>query len=179
MNHPMNHPSREQLVGFVYEELAPAEQAEVARHVDACGECRERIDSWREARGALTTWKLPERRSGAHRPSFPIYSGVKWAAAALVFITTGFAIARLTAPPVPNLEQVRADVQQQVSAQLAQHAAEQSAAQRAFLRQVDNRIGQLEQQRLADYRGLRNDVETVALQTQEAFVRLTGATTEN
>jgi anti-sigma factor RsiW len=174
----MEHPGREELIGFVYGELAAGEQAEVARHVEACGECREQIDSWREVRGALATWKLPERRVVARRTSFPIYNGLKWAAAAIVFITTGFAIARLTAPE-PNLEALRADVQQQVSAQLAQHAAEQSAAQRAFLRQVDSRIGQLEQQRLADYRGLRNDVETVALQTQEAFVRLTGATTEN
>ena len=175
----MNHPSREELVGFVYEELAPAEQAEIARHVGACGACREQVASWRNVREALATWKLDERRRPATRRTLALPSVARWAAAAIVLLASGFGLARLTTPPAPDVERLRAELQLNMSAELARHAEEQLAAQRAFLRDVDGRINQIEQERLAAYSGLREDLETVAMQSQQAFVRLVGTEPAN
>src|SRR5688572_6393846 len=165
----MSHPSREELVGFVYQELSPEQHAGVARHVSGCGECREQVASWRDVREALATWKLDERRRPTTRQAPALSSVARWAAAAIVLLASGFALARLTAPPAPNVDRLRVELQQDMSAELARHAEEQLAAQRAFLRDVDGRINHLEQERLAAYSTLREDVETVALQTQQAL----------
>ena len=175
----MSHPSREELVGFVYEDLAPAEHAEIERHVGACGACREQVASWRNVREALATWKLDERRRPARQETIAFPVAARWAAAAALFIASGFALARLTAPPAPDVERLRAELEQNLSVQLARHADEQRATQRAFLSDIDGRFQQVEQERLAAYMGLRQDVETVALHAQEAVVRLTGGTASN
>lgn len=169
----MYHPSAEDLSDFLYGELPPARQAEVAAHVEACPACRERAGAWRDVRAALATWTLPER---AAKPQSTVFRRLRWAAAASVLIASGFALARLTAPqPVAAVradpavvEALRAELKQDLSVQLA-------ALHREYRDGVDRRIRQIEAERLAQYSGLRQDVETVALRTQEEFLRLTNA----
>src|SRR5688500_19863257 len=62
----MTHPKHEELAEFLYEDgLSPNRHAEVARHVDACDECRAVVDGWRGVRTNLAAWQLP---TGARMP---------------------------------------------------------------------------------------------------------------
>jgi hypothetical protein len=187
MSHSNEHPSREILTDFLYDELSPTGRAEVAGHVQACGECRELLSSWRDVRGTLQRWTIADRPETAQpaRSHKPVWTITKWAVAASVFITCGFALARMTAAPpsAPTLsasamQEIRDQVKQDLSAELSRYTSAHLASQREFRRGVDRRIEKLETDRLADYSGLRKDVETVALRTQEEFVRLasTGST---
>ena len=46
----MSHPNHEELTEFLYDELNPSRQAEVAAHVESCDACRATIESWRSVR---------------------------------------------------------------------------------------------------------------------------------
>lgn len=169
----MKHPSEEELADLLYDELEPARRAEIAAHVSACASCRERVESWRDVRTALRTWVLPPPRRARERPR--TVSALRWAMAASVLIAVGFGLARLTAPrPIMAaadpavVEALRAELKQDLSVQLA-------ALHREYRVGVDRRIREIESERLAEYEGLRQDVETVALRTQEEFLRLAGA----
>jgi anti-sigma factor RsiW len=50
---------RTRLLAWHYEELPAAEQAEVARHVDGCGSCREQSLAWQELGRKLDTLRVP------------------------------------------------------------------------------------------------------------------------
>jgi hypothetical protein len=166
----MNHPRDPQLMEFLYGEIDPAQRAEVLAHVSSCDECRRRVESWREVRGALQSWKLADVARPSARPRMMI--GLRWALAASVLIAVGFGLARLTAPqqvasaPDPALvESLRAELKQDLSVQLA-------ALHREYRTGMEKRIREIELARQADFEGLRQDVETVALRTQEEFARL-------
>ena len=166
----MSHPNDQQLMEFLYDEIDPAQRGEVLAHFSSCDECRRRVQSWREVRGALQSWTLAEVARPNARPRMVI--GLRWALAASVLIAVGFGLALLTTPrqvasaPDPALlESLRAELKQDLSVQVA-------ALHREYRAAMDRRIGEIEAVRLADFEGLRQDVETVALRTQEEFARL-------
>ena len=175
----MNHPSHEELVDFLDGELAVSRQAEVARHIEGCGECSAIVASWRDVQIELPSWKLGER------PAVPFSNrraGVRQTlgqvAAAAVLLAVGFGLARMTAPS-PDLAQMRADLASQLGselrnelhADLLHYAAAQSAEQQAIVQAVQD----LDTRWLADFGGLRRDIETVAVRTQEEFARLSSS----
>lgn len=167
----MSHPNDQQLMEFLYDEINPASRAEVLAHVSSCDECRRRVESWRQVRGALQSWRLADVARPSARSRMVI--GLRWALAASVLIAVGFGLARLTAPrPVSAVadpkvvEALRAELKQDLSVQVA-------ALHREYRAAMDRRIGEIEAVRLAEFEGLRQDVETVALRTQEEFARLT------
>ena len=173
----MNHPGAEELSDFLYRELPPTRQAAVGAHVEACPACKEHVRAWREVRGALQTWAVPDVRRAKTRSPL-LATGLRWAVAASVLIGSGFGLAKLTAPsPQPSvaafdaavLEQLRTELKRDLSVQL-------TALHREYREGVDRQIRQIEAERLADYSGLRQDVEIVALRTQEELVRLSSAT---
>src|SRR4051794_10926097 len=97
----MNHPTREELTDYLYQDLPALRHDEVRTHLNACDECRGIVASWQEVRGALRAWTIangPQVAEPARR-STAAWSVAKWAVAASVFITCGFALARLTAAP--------------------------------------------------------------------------------
>jgi len=170
----MNHPTDTELSDFIYDDLEPSRRTEVVGHLQACSECRARVAGWREARAALQTWSVPDvRPRRAAQPSL-IASAARWAVAACIFVASGFALARLTTPRTADvahvdpvaIETLRAELKRDLSVQLAALHSEYRAG-------VDRQIRQIEAERVAEYAGLRKDVETVALRTQEEFVRLT------
>ena len=173
----MNHPSHEELVDFLDGELAVSRQAEVARHVEGCGECSAIVASWRDVQIELPSWKLGER------PAVPISNRrghvrqyLRQVAAAAVLLAVGFGLARVTAP---DLAQVRTDLAQQLGSELRNefqsdllhYAAAQSVEQQAIVQAVQD----LDTRWLADFGGLRRDIETVAVRTQEEFARLSSS----
>lgn len=166
----MNHPNREDLIGFLYEEISPEQNAAITTHVASCAECRAQLESWRAVRRELTTWELPERQ----RPvaSAPPWLFVKLAAAAVVLLCAGFGFARFTAPKASlDTAALRAavaeEVRQELRAEMAKFSSEQSARQQEYQTALTKALGRIEAQRLVDYASLRKDVETVAVRTED------------
>jgi len=180
----MNHPSREELVDFLDEELPHQRQAEVAEHVLACDECGRQTASWRAARTALAAWQLPTFPQAASRPSHRAARRGAWprAAAGAALVAAGFGLALLSAPRSDTASvrselarEIRRHLREEVHAELAKFTASQHVQQESFLRDVAERLDQLELQWMADYAALRRDVETVAIGTQEGLRRLASA----
>ncbi len=89
---------RERLIGYVYDECAPAERAAVQEHLDSCAECRTEIAALRSVRGDLQAWDVPDHES-VWRPFAPAPAPSWWsqvprwamAAAASVVMVSGAA----------------------------------------------------------------------------------------
>ena len=89
---------RERLIGYVYDECAPAERAAVQEHLDSCAECRTEIAALRSVRGDLQAWDVPDHES-VWRPFAPAPAPSWWsqvprwamAAAASVVMMSGAA----------------------------------------------------------------------------------------
>jgi hypothetical protein len=179
----MEHPTHEELAEFLYEEVSPARQFQIAQHVDACAECRARVTSWRNIRQALHSWELPQRSLkliGQPRTT-KTWQIVRWAVAAMVMLAVGYGMGRNTGASPSDVKQLRAELAQQLRGELRQDlqtemmrfATDDLAQQRQeYQRALVQAAAQLEARRLADYTALRRDVETVAVQTQEGFESL-------
>ena len=174
----MTHPKHEELAEFLYEDgLSPERHAEVARHVDACDECRALVDGWRGVRTNLAEWQLP---TVARVPTFTSRSsgtgsGLRWAIAAAVLLGSGFAVARWTEKPVDLAalrtelaKEVRQEVRQELAAELKNYAVKQAAWQEEFQGEVVSVI----RQQAANHASLRKDVEIMAVLTEEEIQRL-------
>lgn len=173
------HPSKEQWSAFLYGELAPDTQAAFDQHLAGCADCRQHVSQCRETMAALDTWKLPAHRT-AIRAAQPL---LRWAAAAAILLGTGLIAGRLTTPGV-NTDQIRAELRQQLRADLQaattpmqaesdrklEDLAQAWATARAQDQQTTLALYQrTEAQRKTDLTWLRRDVETMALNAEERF----------
>lgn len=178
----MTHPNHDELIELMYDDgLAPDRRAEVEAHVAACDDCRTQLAAWGGVRRELAAWELPDVRRPIVTPSTSrIGSTVRWAAAAVVLLASGYGLARLTAPaPVDvatfrsNLaEEMRAELRTEAAAQSAQLGMELDKRDRAIQRAVTSALQDMESRNAASFAMLRRDVETVAIQTQAGFEQL-------
>src|SRR5262245_53700006 len=97
---------KELLIGYLYNELAPSEQAAIDKHLGSCADCRAELDGLRGTRTHLASWAPPEPDLGfeivrSARPAVaqPRRWGVSpaWglAAAAMLMLAVSAAIANL------------------------------------------------------------------------------------
>jgi anti-sigma factor RsiW len=187
----MNHPSREEWMSYLYDELPAEEHSNLAAHLAVCPDCKATLSAWQAARTNLDAWQLPPKRPGV-APGRPL---VKWAAAAALVLGLGFGMGRLASAPV-NAERVRAEIEpkirQELRLELAQllrdeldrAASATLAASGEQTKQVvsdyakaleskraeDNQtlyaaLDKLESQRVADLVSLKKDLDTVAVLT--------------
>jgi Putative zinc-finger len=188
----MKHPEREDWVPFIFGEADAGRRQQLESHLDDCAECRDEIQSWQRSLGRLDSWKLPaaEKRRATSAPL------VKWAAAAAVVLSIGFAIGRGTAAHV-DAEKVRAAVEKDLRGQLAQIARDEAAksaslaitalSQKAESRRAaDNRVifavlERLETQHTTDCLTLKKELDTLAInadaglrKTEEQLVQFAG-----
>ena len=185
----MKHPEREEWVPFIFGEADAGRRRQLESHLDDCAECRDEIQSWQRSLGRLDSWKLPpvvKRRTNF----VPL---MKWAAAAAVVLSIGFAIGRSSATHV-DAEKVRAAVERDLRGELAQIARDEAAktaslAITAFSqrnetrRAADNRVifsvlERLETQHATDCLTLKKELDTLAInadaglrQTEEQIVQ--------
>jgi hypothetical protein len=186
----MTHPSPEELIGFLYDDLDPARRPAVCEHLATCDVCRTRVESWGVVRRDLAAWELPEPRGrvvsglAAARP-WPVF---RWAAAAAVLIATGYGLARMNAArpaaPAPDITALRAQItgelrvalrdelRGELAADQARIAADQAAERETFRQAVARALDALENRQAADLAELRADVETVALRAQTELSQL-------
>jgi anti-sigma factor RsiW len=185
----MKHPEREEWAPFIFGEADADRKQQLESHLDDCAECRDEIQSWQRSLGRLDSWKLPH--VARQRPKFaPL---MKWAAAAAVVLSIGFAIGRGTAAHVDE-EKVRAAVEKDLRGQVAQIARDEAAktaslavtasSQKAETRRAaDNRVvfavlERLETQHATDCLTLKKELDTLAInadaglrQTEEQLVQ--------
>jgi hypothetical protein len=192
----MNHPKHEELVPYLFGEAKTAERRRLKQHLRVCPECRDELAGWRRSLKQLDARKLPppERPRAAFEPA------LKWALAAAVVVVlgAGFAIGRLTSAAA-GVEKARAAIEprlRQEFAQMLRSELERAAADRmtavgeqAEVRLVERAealaakheedtqaiyaaLARSEAQHLADYIALKQDVDTLAVNT-DAGLRLT------
>jgi hypothetical protein len=185
----MKHPEREEWVPFIFGEADAGRRRELEGHLDECAECRDEIESWQRSLGRLDSWELPA--PAKRRRNFARLA--KWAAAAAVVLSIGFAIGRGTAAHV-DAEKVRAAVEKDLRGQVAQIARDEAAkaaslavtasSQKAETRRAaDNRVifavlERLETQHTTDCLTLKKELDTLAInadaglrQTEEQLVQ--------
>jgi hypothetical protein len=185
----MKHPEREEWVPFIFGEADAGRRRQLESHLDDCAECRDEIQSWQRSLDRMDSWKLPA--VAKQRANFaPL---VKWAAAAAVVLSVGFAIGRGTAAHV-DAEKVRATVEKDLRVQLAQIARDEAAKTASLAitaysqktetrRAADNRVifavlERLELQHTTDCLTLKKELDTLAInadaglrQTEEQLVQ--------
>jgi hypothetical protein len=195
-----NHPSQEQWMDYLYGEMKSPEKKALETHVKGCGPCREKQKEFAGTMESLDAWRVevPEKVS-LHRGVGRFQPVLKWAAAAALLVTTGFAAARFSQPEIDVsaitaqvAEQVQSPLEQRMEQEVAARAQEialraQSEAMLAMRREMEEMAAQLaslrdedrkrmnqalkafETQWLAEYRKMREDLERVALFSDESF----------
>src|SRR3989442_7447897 len=194
----MNHPTREEWMSYLYDELTTEEHSSLAAHLAVCPDCKTRVTDWRSARKNLNAWQLRPRPARVALQRLL----VRWAAAAALMIGIGFGVGRFATPATANAGRIRAAIEPEIRQQLRQeftqllrdeldkaasatlaasgeqtkHWVEDYAqafeAKRAEDRQaVDAALDNMESQRFADFVSLKRDVDTVAVRTDAALRR--------
>lgn len=190
----MNHPQHEEWVPYIFDEATPETRRRLKEHLAACPSCQEQLDSWKRSLGRLDAWKLP-RFSRPVEFFQPFLKWAVAAVALLVVLAGGVAMGRLLTgtPDTARLKAaLEADLRQQLQqefavklqTELAQtssktlHAANQQA--RDLLadyistdqakRTEDNQaivaaLERMSKQHLADYASLKQELDTVAVNT--------------
>jgi predicted dinucleotide-binding enzyme len=109
----MNHPNREDWMGFLYEEVGNEEQLRLSAHLQECPSCQRQVAAWRGTMAGLSQWQLnspPAARRLAPR------SWLSWAAAAAVFLVAGITIGASNRPP--DLTSLRAALEPSIKASI-------------------------------------------------------------
>jgi hypothetical protein len=197
----MKHPDQQTWVDYLYGELDLNTRSLLKRHLAECETCRVQVNQWRDVQQRLSTWQLPQSTTRSSTvPAFPTLA--RWVAAALLLIAVGYGIGR-SAGPAPGAvaalrAELRGELAELIELQMVESTAatlvaaqEQTAAAMGDLidfyqaeRLADNRaiataFSRLDAARAADFMSLRQDLETVALnsdvglrQTRQQLVRL-------
>ncbi|MGZ8939816.1 MAG: hypothetical protein ACXW32_11445 [Limisphaerales bacterium] len=113
-----NHPTQEQWMEYLYGEMDSAARNSRETHVKGCAPCRETQGELCGTMESLDAWRVevPEKHSlAATRNRFqPV---VKWAAAAALLVTTGFAAARFAQPQV-DVAALKAEISAEVKSEV-------------------------------------------------------------
>src|ERR1051326_2012129 len=116
----MNHPTREEWMSYLYDELTAEEHTNLAAHLAVCPDCKAQLDDWRAARENLDAWQLPARRARV-----PLrHPLVRLAAAAVLMIGIGFGAGRFATPATASAEKLRAVIEPEIRQQLRQEFAQ-------------------------------------------------------
>jgi hypothetical protein len=73
----MTHPTREDWMSYIYDELPLESRSAIQAHLDLCPACREQVEKWQRVSGSLDQYRLPRRKQ-----PLPHAGIIRWAAAA-------------------------------------------------------------------------------------------------
>jgi hypothetical protein len=91
------------------------------------------------------------------------------AAAVIVLVGLGFALGRQGAPSAADNARLRAEVSRQIQSQLKEFSALEATQRQAYQAALIKAIGRLEARRTLELAMLRQDVEAVAVNTEDEF----------
>lgn len=196
----MNHPTSEEWMSYLYDELDATERSRLAGHFQGCAHCQARVAEWQAAQRNLDQWRLEPRR--ATRRAAASRPWLKWAAAVVVFAGVGFSAGRfsmgrpvdpqkLRAEIEPEIrQQLRAELVQTMREELDKSAAATLAASREqtrgmladYAQKIENAraddnavisaaMDRLDSQQADDYVSLKKQLDTVAVMTDAGLRR--------
>lgn len=90
----MNHPTREEWMSYLYDEISRPAKAAFKTHLQNCPTCQKSLDEWRGVVQNLDAWALPK---GRFKMAF-VQPALKWAMAALFALGLGYGIGRFSVP---------------------------------------------------------------------------------
>lgn len=111
----MNHPTREDLVAYLYSELAEPDHHQLESHLHTCPDCMEQLAAWKQAQSSLDAWEIPALKQ-RYQPVQPIW---KWAVAAMLVLGIGFGLG-YAASLKARADSVRAELEASLKSSLAQ-----------------------------------------------------------
>jgi hypothetical protein len=172
-------------MAFLYGESSPGRGRELRAHLEQCGECASQVQTWRATMSELEAWKLPQKK----RAAVHVLPALRWAAAAAVVLAVGFFLGRQNSGSAREIAELKAsvtelrDLVRSDSTITNSVAAAASVAGTETLRLLANYARVQEEQRVADRQDINmavkalnarlnrinNDLETVALGTEDAF----------
>jgi hypothetical protein len=160
----MNHPTDEQWMSYLYDEVGADERSRLLAHLRDCVVCAEQLDRWQAATRELDAWQLRARRAkSASKRAREIFlrRALPWAAAAMILLGAGFLLGRMTSASIePNrlLAIIEPELRQQLRQEFELKRIEDNRAIYAALEKLDS-------QRIADYVSLKKELDTVAVLT--------------
>src|SRR2546426_9295305 len=119
----MKHPTREAWMAYLYGELAPEAQADLAAHLHVCPECTQAVGAWQVTMSDLQAWRLPlsTRRLAPWRVSEWLAGPLlKWSIAAMLVLGFGFGVGRLSSTASAEAAKLRATLVPVIRQQMQQ-----------------------------------------------------------
>src|SRR3954465_13994257 len=95
----LNHPDATQWMAFLYKEMTGKDKRQLEAHLKSCPACATQVATWRGSMKTLDSWRVRPARAAA-ATFVPM---LKWAAAALVVLSLGFALGRRSATQANEL----------------------------------------------------------------------------
>lgn len=102
----MNHPTREEWMSYLYDDLPSSTQASLTQHLESCAPCQKSLDEWQNVRRSLDSWRLPKRSLSIQF----LQSVLKWGMAAAFAVALGYGLGRFSVPAV-HVETLRAGIE--------------------------------------------------------------------
>jgi hypothetical protein len=184
----MKHPTQEEWMSYLYDELPVSERVDFQAHLGECAQCRSQLQTWHGVTKQMDQWQLRSRRKMLRLATF-----VRWAAAAAVVALALLGGARLLALN-NEVKQLRVEVQRHSrpdpTAALARATEQTRRSANAEAQSLMTAVVQrLEEKRLADqqaivaalqklntrhtedFASLRKELETVAVFTEAGWQR--------
>jgi hypothetical protein len=126
--HPdQNHPSEQEWMEYLYDEMGSPQRGALEAHVKDCPPCREKREGLRGTQQTLDQWEVvvPPK----HQLATTWQPVVKWAAAAVLLVSTAFATGRMSRPPL-DVAALQAQIAKPIEEKVQQQAL--AASQRAM-----------------------------------------------
>ncbi len=185
----MSHPTNEQWMSYLYGEATETDRAWLPEHLRVCPRCQAKMAEWQSARVGLDGWEPSTGKVLRKRAARYGFAGLKWVAAAALFVVVGFSAGRFSsASPEKMRAAIEPEIRSQLRAEFAQtlrQELDKAAAvtlvaardqARAMLTDYDDShtlddaavstaLTRLETQQTADYLSLKKQLDTVAVLT--------------
>lgn len=171
----MKHPTDEQWMEFLYEEVSPEEARQMQGHLEVCEVCRQRTAGWQSTMKHLDQWKVEAPAQTRLLASWG--GGWKWAAAACLILTSAFAAGRLSGPNVDVAairEEISKPLQETIEARVRERLEVEVAA--ATERAMANVREKLNAQIAANLQKVSQQASADAMATTEKQLQQFSAT---
>jgi len=157
----MNHPTREEWMSFIYDEMNAPERATLTAHLQDCPGCAAQVKQWQTASTELDSWQFRLGRRKTSSQTIFTRPLIQWAAAAVILLGASFVFGRFGAASVAG-KNLRAAIEPEIRQQLRQEFETKRVEDaRAFYAALEK----LDAQRIADYVSLKKELDTVAVLT--------------
>lgn len=194
----MKHPTPEEFASLLYSDGAPEEISQTAAHVASCAECRRKMEEMTGTQTRLNNWILPSQLpTPKPRERSTVIVGLfekpwlRWAAVLAAVLTLGYYAGTKSRPGI-DVQALAKELEPQLRAQILAEAKQQNQTTLTTLAQqnremlesfaqvvatgraedrdrVMGALQQIEARRLQEYKSVRRDLETVALNTQASL----------